>query len=83
MVFKLLLGQLPNLDFEIRRDCKRDPFSNMHRYTWRATFEPRLMEHNREFKIYDASVAITSLKIASSSFSIYFAITLVCLTFES
>ena len=29
---------------------------------------------NREFKIYDATVAKTSLKIASSSFSIYFAI---------
>ena len=28
----------------------------------------------REFKIYDATVAKTSLKIASSSFSIYFAI---------
>ena len=37
----------------------------------------------REFKIYDATVAKTSLKIASSSFSIYFAITSVCLTFES
>ena len=38
---------------------------------------------NREFKIYDATVAKTSLKIASSSFSIYFAIMSVCLTFES
>ena len=38
---------------------------------------------NREFKIYDATVAKTSLKIASSSFSIYFAITSVCLTFVS
>ena len=28
----------------------------------------------REFKIYDATVAKTSLKIASSSFSIYFVI---------
>ena len=37
----------------------------------------------REFKIYDATVAKTSLKIASSSFSIYFAIMSVCLTFES
>ena len=38
---------------------------------------------SREFKIYDAIVAKTSLKIASSSFSIYFAIMSVCLTFES
>ena len=37
----------------------------------------------REFKIYDATVAKTSLKIASSSFSIYFAIMSVCLTFEN
>ena len=37
----------------------------------------------REFKIYDATVAKTSLKIAGSSFSIYFAIMSVCLTFES
>ena len=37
----------------------------------------------REFKIYDETVAKTSLKIASSSFSIYFAIMSVCLTFES
>ena len=29
---------------------------------------------NREFKIYDATVAKTSLKISSSSFSIHFAI---------
>ena len=37
----------------------------------------------REFKIYDSTVAKTSLKIASSSFSVYFAIMSVCLTFES
>ena len=37
----------------------------------------------REFKIYDATVAKASLKIASSSFSIYFAIMSVCLTFEN
>ena len=37
----------------------------------------------REFKIYDATVAKTSLKIASSSFSIYFVIMSVCLTFEN
>ena len=30
--------------------------------------------HIREFKIYDATVAKTSLKIASSSVSIYFVI---------
>ena len=39
--------------------------------------------NNREFKVYDATVAKTSLKIASSSFSIYFPIMSVCLTFES
>ena len=38
---------------------------------------------SREFKIYDATVAKTSLKIASSIFSIYFATMSVCLTFES
>ena len=38
---------------------------------------------NLEFKIYEATAAKTLLKIASSSFSIYFAIMLVCLTFES
>ena len=38
---------------------------------------------NWEFKIYEATAAKTSLKIASSSFSIYFAIMSVCLTFES
>ena len=37
----------------------------------------------REFKIYDATVAKTSLKIASSRFSISFAIMSVCLTFKS
>ena len=37
----------------------------------------------REFKIYDATVAKTSLKIACSSFSIYFVIMSVFLTFES
>ena len=34
-------------------------------------------------KIYDASVAKTSLKIASSSLSIFFVTMSVCLTFES
>ena len=33
--------------------------------------------------VYDATVAKTSLKIGSSSFSIYFAPMSVCLTFES
>ena len=37
----------------------------------------------REFKIYDATVAKTSLKIASSSLSIFFVIISVCLTFGS
>ena len=37
----------------------------------------------RKFKIYDATVAKKSLKIASSSFSIYSVFMSVCLTFES
>ena len=37
----------------------------------------------REFKIYDTMVAKTSLKIASSSSSIFLLIMSVCLTFES
>ena len=40
-------------------------------------------EDRREFKIYDATVAKTSLKIPSSSFPIYSDIMSVCLTFES
>ena len=36
-----------------------------------------------EFKVKDATVAKTSLKIASSSLSIFFFIMSVCLTFES
>ena len=36
-----------------------------------------------EFKIYDATVAKTSLRIASSSLSIFFVIISVCVTFES
>ena len=39
--------------------------------------------HIKEFKIYDATVAKTWLKIATSSFSIYPVIMSVCLTFES
>ena len=39
--------------------------------------------NNREFKIYDATIAKTSLKIASSSLSIFFVIVSVCVTFES
>ena len=37
----------------------------------------------REFKIYNATVAKTSLKMASSSLSIFFVIISVCLTFGS
>ena len=40
-------------------------------------------ESNREFEIYDARVAKTSLKIASSSLPIFFAIISVSVTFES
>ena len=36
-----------------------------------------------EFKVLDATVAKTSLKIASSSLPIFFVIMSVCLTFES
>ena len=50
---------------------------------WLALQRMQPRGNNREFKIYDATVAKTSLKIASSSFSIYFAIMSVCLTFES
>ena len=41
------------------------------------------LEKIREFKIYDATVAKTSHKIASSSLSIVFAIISVPVTFES
>ena len=37
----------------------------------------------REFEIYDATLAKTSLKIVSSSLSIFFIIMSICLTFES
>ena len=40
------------------------------------------LPNNREFEIYDATVAKTSLKIARSSLSIFFAIISVCVTFE-
>ena len=43
----------------------------------------RDMNTVREFKLYDATVAKTSLKIASSSLSIFFVIISVCVTFES
>jgi len=36
-----------------------------------------------EFKIYDPTVAKTSLKIASSRFSIFFVTILVCVIFKS
>ena len=41
------------------------------------------LPNNWEFEIYDATVAKTSLKIARSSLSIFFAIISVCVTFES
>ena len=43
----------------------------------------RRAEVVREFKIYDATVAKTSLKIASLSLSIFFINMSICLTFES
>ena len=46
-------------------------------------WKPGFKLPKREFKIFDATVAKTSFKIASSGFSIYFAIMSVCLTFES
>ena len=39
-------------------------------------------QDNREFKIYDATEAKTSRKIASSSMSIVFVIMSICLTFK-
>ena len=48
----------------------------------RRFLDPKI-QNIREFKIYDVTVAKTSLKIASSSFSIYSVIMSVCLTFES
>ena len=38
---------------------------------------------NREFKIYDATVTKTPLKMASSSLSIFSIVMSICLTFES
>ena len=55
----------------------------MHIFEALATVVIVVAPYNREFKIYDATVAKTSLKIARSSFSIYFATISVCLTFES
>ena len=40
-------------------------------------------QDDREFKIYDATEAKTSRKIANSSMSIVFVIMSICLTFES
>ena len=39
--------------------------------------------YKREFKIYDATVAKTSLKMASSILSIFLIIISICLTFQS
>ena len=41
------------------------------------------MRFIREFEIYDATLAKTSLKIVSSSLSIFFIIMAICLTFQS
>ena len=43
----------------------------------------RQAKHNREFKIYDATVTKTPLKMASSSLSIFSIVMSICLTFES
>jgi len=43
----------------------------------------RFVTYSREFKNYDATVAKTWLKIASSGLSIFFVIISVCVTFES
>ena len=59
------------------RNYGRKPRDNIQ-HGW-----PLSCRNSREFKIFDATVAKTSLKIASSSFSIYFALMSVCLTFES
>ena len=44
------------------------------------TRPPLRVEVNTEFKMYDATVAKTSFKIASSGFLIFFVIMSVCLT---
>ena len=50
----------------------------------RLSLHSRTGINNREFKMYDATVAKTSLKIAISSlFSTFFGIISVCVTFES
>ena len=68
--------QLQNRSFYICKICKFEGFLLLSSM-W------LLKLPNREFKIYDATVAKTSLKIASSSFSDYSVIMSVCLTFES
>ena len=55
----------------------------MKRFEGNLAFSDSQGSHNREFKIYDATVAKTSLKIASSSLSIFYIIMSICLTFES
>ena len=50
----------------------------------RLSLDSRTGINNREFKMYNATVAKTSLKIAiSSQFSTFFGIISVCVTFES
>ena len=54
------------------------------RYAMLVIRSPRRHRYgNREFKVYDATVTKTSLKIASSSLWIFFVIASVCLTVES
>ena len=62
--------------------CTLGPIVGSHQPMAVRHYPPH-QRKNREFKVYDATVAKTSLKIASPSFSIYFAIMSVCLTFES
>ena len=64
-----------------RGNCERHQASP--RLTASVALPVFLSSAIREFKIYDATVAKTSLKIARSSFSIYFVIMSVCLTFDS
>ena len=61
------------------KDRTENCWSRSHSISQRAMVK----DDTWEFKIYDATVAKTSLKIASSSFPIYFAIMSGCLTFES
>ena len=70
-----------------------DPLSSrgINKFHWEGDFvpifsdraRPESLQKIREFKIYDATVTKTSLKMASSSLSICSIVMSICLTFES